>query len=61
MVRAGGEELDAAAGVESFGDGVGRAQEAVLRAVHTLQRKRARSKPSARIGDSGHEVSMPAK
>ena len=61
MVRAGGEEFDALPAVEPFGDGVGRAHEAVLRAVHTLQRRRAWSKPAARIGRGGQEESRTAK
>jgi hypothetical protein len=53
--------IDAASVVESFGEGVGGVHEAVLRAVHTLERRRAWSKPAARICDGGHEESKPAK
>ena len=61
MMMAGGEQLPELSAIEAFGDGVERADEAVLHAGRTLQGRRACSKAAARIGRGGHEESKPAK
>jgi hypothetical protein len=61
MVMAGGEQLPELSAMGAFGDGVEGAEEAVLHAGRTLQRRRVCSKAAGRIGRGGHEESKPAK
>ena len=64
MVMESGELLHEPSVIELLGDAGERgfeAVQAVLGAVRTLPRRRARSKPAARIGRGGHEESKPAK
>ena len=54
-------QIEVRSAMKRFGDVVRRGAEGVLWAERTLERRRARSKPAARIGEAGHEVSKPAK
>jgi hypothetical protein len=60
-VMARSEHLYEPSAMRRFGDVVERGLEAVLEAGATLQRRRAWSKPGARVGSGGHEESTPAK
>ena len=60
-VMESGEQLHEPSAIEPLGDAVERGLEAVLHGGHTLLRRRAWSKPAARIGRGGHEESNLAR
>jgi len=56
-----GEPPAVRSAMRRFQDATAGSDRAVLRAMHTLPRRRAGSKPSERVGDVVHEESRPAK
>ena len=61
MAIKSGERLDEWCGIEPVGVAVERGFEADLPSGHRLPRRRARSKPGARIYAGGHEESHQAR
>ena len=56
-----GDQTAVRSAMQRFRDAIECSDGAVVRAMHTLPRRHAVSKPSERVGDVVHEESRPAK